>query len=579
MSPRPAAEAYPALFADAEPLLVVALVLAAGMAAGALFRRLRLPAITGQIVVGILMGPSLARALGLRPLFATETVHGLAPLTGFALGLIAVTIGNHLNVQRLRNAGKRLAWLVLLESTVTPALVFVAVLALRRDAAEMAFLLAALAVSTAPGTIVALVKETHSKGVFVKTLVAAVALDNMACILLFELAHNLTREGLLPTGNGGLVAALIAPLRLLLGSGLLGGGIGLALIFATRRVVKPDRLATASFVAILLTSGLADWLGASPLLSCMALGITLANVTPDKDEIGHGVFADFESAIYAIFFTLAGMELEFGYVVPAGLIALAMFAARGAGKIVAANLAMRIAGATERVRRNLGVALLPQAGVAVGLMLLVQEDPALVGLRDLFLAVGLTVVTLNELIGPVTTRLALRASGDFGKDRARLIDFLREENIVTGLRRFGSLEETIRELCTVLVRTNHLKIDPEAFFRSVMAREAEQSTCVGGGLAVPHGELPEGSPLCGAMGISRRGLDLATPDGVPIHCMVLLATPRDQRDRHLEVLAALARAIGADPNIQRQLYAAATPAHAYEILHAEESETFNYWLE
>jgi len=579
MSPAPAAGSGGALLAGAEPLLVVALVLAAGIAGGALFRRLRLPAITGQIVIGILMGPSLARVLGLRPLFATETVHALEPLTGFALGLIAVTIGNHLNFQRLRNAGKRLTWLVLLESTVTPVLVFLVVVWLRPDGAEMAFLLAALAVSTAPGTIVALVKETHSKGVFVKTLIAAVALDNMACILLFELAHNLTREGLLPTADGSFVGALVAPLRLLVGSSLLGGGIGLALILATRHVVKPDRLATASVVAILLTSGVADWLDVSPLLSCMALGITLANVTPDKDEIGHGVFADFESAIYAIFFTLAGMELEFGYVVPAGLIALGMFAARGAGKAISANLAMRIAGATERVRQNLGLALLPQAGVAVGLMLLVQEDPALVGLRDLFLAVGLTVVTLNELVGPVTTRMALRASGDFGKDRARLIDFLREENIVTGLRRFGSLEETIRELCTVLVRTNHLRIDPEEFFRSVMARESETSTCVGGGLAVPHGELPEGTPMCGAMGISRRGFDLPTPDGMPIHCMVLLATPRDQRDRHLEVLAALARAIGSDAGIQRQLYSAATPAHAYEILHAEESESFNYWLE
>lgn len=579
MSPVAVGTGAGALLHGAQPLLVVALILAAGMAAGALFKRLHLPAVTGQIIVGVLMGPSLARMLGLRPLFELESIHELQPLTGFALGLIAVAIGNHLNVHRLRNAGKRLAWLVLLESTVTPAFVFGAVVLLRRDGAEMAFLLAALAVSTAPATIIALVKETHSKGVFVKTLVAAVALNNMACILWFELARTLTREGLLAAGGGSIWTALAAPLRLLVGSSLLGGALGAALIVATRRVVKPDRLATASFVAILLTSGVSDWIGVSPLLSCMALGFTLANLTPDKDEIGHGVFADFESAIYAIFFTLAGMELEFGYVVPAGMIALAMFAARGAGKVVAARIAMRIAGATDGVRRNLGLALLPQAGVAVGLMLLVQDDPAFAELRDLFLAVGLTVVTMNELVGPVLTRLALRASGDFGKDRARLIDFLREENIVTGMRRFGSKAETIRELCTVLVRTNHLKVEPEALFASVMARESEQSTCVGGGLAVPHGELPEGSILCGAMGISLRGLDLPTPDGIPIHCMVLLATPPEQRDRHLEVLAALARAIGSDPVVQRQLYAAASPGHAYEILHAEESESFNYWLE
>jgi len=241
---------------------------------------------------------------------------------------------------------------------------------------------------------------------------------------------------------------------------------------------------------------------------------------------------------------------------------------------------MRIAGATERVQRYLGNALLPQAGVAVGLMLLVQEDPALVGVRDLFLAVGLTVVTINEIAGPLLTRHALRQSGDFGKDRARLIDFLREENIVTGLKvRHETMEEAIRELCRILVATNHLRIDPELLFASVIEREREVSTCVGGGLAVPHGTLAEGERIYGAMGISRRGLDVPTPDGRRLHCIVLLATPPGQRPRHLEILAALARAIGSDPAVQASLFNVDTPAHAYEILHAEEAADFNYWLE
>jgi len=570
----------PALLDGASSLLVLAVVLVAGVAGGLVVRRIGLPAVTGQILAGVALGPSLARFLGLRPVFDLETVHGMAPLTGFALGLVAVTIGSHLNVQRLRNAGRRLAWMMVLEATITPLAVFAAVAAVRPDLPEIGVLLAALAVSTAPATIIALVKETRSRGVFVKTLVACVALNNMACILLFELAHAAARAGRVPGAEPTLWLALAAPLKALGFAALLGGGIGAALIAATHRVVKPDRLATASVVAILMTSGLSEWLGVSPLLSCMFLGLTLANLTPDKDEVGHSVFADFESAIYAIFFTLAGMELEFGYVVPAAALALPMFAARGIGKVAAAQIAMRFAGATERVRRYLGLALLPQAGVAVGLMLVVQDDAAFRDLRDLFLAVGLTVVTLNEIVGPLMTRLALVRSGDYGKDRARLIDFLREENIVTGLKvRMETKEEAIRELCTILVRTNHLKVDPEELFTSVMERESQVSTAIGGGLAVPHGTLPEGLPFCGAMGISRRGLDVPTPDGRPLHCIVLLATPPDQRQRHLQVLAALARAVGSDPVVQSQLFNADSPAHAYEILHAEESEHFNYWLE
>jgi PTS system fructose-specific IIC component len=573
-------DAVAPLFENAEPLLAVAVVLLAGLAVGRLFQRFGMPAVTGQILAGILLGPSLAQQLGFRPVFDRATLDGLEPLTGFALALVAVTIGSHLNFQRLRNAGRRLAWLALAEAIVTPVLVFAAVKLVRPGAPELALLLAALAVSTAPATIVALVKETRSKGVFVRTLIASVALNNMACILLFELARAAVRAGSGGLSNGELLLALATPLRTLVYAAALGGGAGLLLIAGTRHVVRSDRLATASFVAILGTAGLAHWLDCSPLLSCMFLGLTLANVTPDKDELGHAAFSDFETAIYAIFFTLAGMELEFGYIATAGLIALPVFLARGAGKAIAANLAMRIAGATDRVRRYLGLSLLPQAGVAVGLMLVVQDEPSFAGVRDLLLAVGLTVVTANEIVGPILTRAGLRRSGDFGKDRARLIDFLREENIVTGLKvRHETMEEAIHELCRIAVATNHLKIDPEELFASVMEREREVSTCVGGGLAVPHGALPEGDRIYGAMGISRRGLDVPTPDGRRLHCIVLLATPPGQRERHLEVLAALARAIGSDPSVQARLFDVDTPAHAYEILHAEEATGFNYWLE
>ena len=106
------------------------------------------------------------------------------------------------------------------------------------------------------------------------------------------------------------------------------------------------------------------------------------------------------------------------------------------------------------------------------------------------------------------------------------------------------------------------------------------STCIGDGLAIPHGILEEGDDIIGAMAISAEGLSFDTPDGRPIHCMVLLATPPSKRDHHLEVLAALARAIGSDRHIQKQFYSAHSPAHVCEILHAEEeSEDFNYFLD
>ncbi len=570
------------------PILTLALVLVVGLVFGRLFKSIGLPSITGQIIAGFLMGEDVLHVFGV------HEIEGLAPITDFALGLIGVAVGSHFQFKRLRNAWKRLALLLLFEATLIPLLVMAALYFLGERASLGALdhkgiwliapLLAALAVSTAPATIVALVKETHSKGVFVKTLVAAVALNNIACIALFELAHEVVDAELDTQTTLTFLDYLAAPLEQLLYSALLGGLIGLALILWTRHVHRPDRLATFSMVAILLASGLGDWLHVSPLLASLFLGVTLANVTPDKEEIGHAVFVNFEVAIYAAFFVIAGMHLDLDVIQDAAFLALLVVLARFAGKYGAARFSMKLAGATRRVRQYLGLALIPQAGVAIGLIIIVLEDPLFSQteemrlLRDLFVAIGLSSVLFNEILGPITTRYGLQKSGDAGQDRARLIDFLHEENIITDLDA-SSKEEAIAKLVDVLIASRHLETDRETLLKSIMDRENEFSTCLGSGLAIPHGTLEKGKQIMGVMGISRKGLQFETPDGQPVHCMILLATPENQRNRHLEVLAAFARAIGRDASVQNVLYHAKSPAHAYEILHAEETADFNYFLD
>ena len=556
----------------AHPLLTLSVVLIAGAIVGNLANKFRLPSITGQIVAGLIIGPSV---IGI---FSTEAVHALQPVMHFALGLVAMTVGSHLHWWRLKNPAKRLSLLVFFESTIAPAFVFCAVMLFPNANWAMGHLLAALAISTAPATIVALVRETRSKGVFVKTLMPAVALNNMACITLFVLARSVTKSYFDPATDTSLINMAIEPLSQLFYSILLGGSIGLALVFVTRRVVGSDRLATASIISILLTSGISDYLGVSNLLSCLFLGITIANFAHEKENIGHNVFINFQNAIYASFFTLAGMELDLSYIVPGGMLAIAVVFARIAGKITAATIAMKIAGAPKAVRKYLGPALIPQAGVAVGLILLIQEDPAFESIHSLFLAVGLTSVILNELIGPILTKYALMHSGDYGKDRAKLIDFINEEHIITDLEE-KTKEQAIKKLTNLLITSNKLDVNRDRLLESVLQREKEISTCIGSGLAIPHGVLETGKEIYGVMGISREGLDIETPDGQPVHCMVLLATPPDQRERHLEVLAALARAFGKDETIRKRLFRAKTPAHVCTILQAKEFETFNYFLE
>ncbi|MCZ6602415.1 MAG: PTS sugar transporter subunit IIA [Planctomycetota bacterium] len=560
----------------ASPLLALAVVLVAGVLSGALARRLRLPAVTGQIVIGILLGHSVL------DIFTRETMQELTPITHFALGLIAVTIGDHLNFRRLRNAFKRLSILLLFEITLLPCLVTLSLVFVPGTTWELSVLLAALCISTAPATIVAIVRETRSKGLFVKTLMAAVALNNIGCICIFAMAHHAAGASMAarmdPDAGYSLAMTLIAPFRQLIVSAAIGGAVGWLLIFTTKHVVRPDRLATFSLIAILLTSGLADYAGFSSLLACLFLGVTLANGTPDRGEVGHVVFADFEYAFFAVFFTMAGMELDFHYVVSGGLLAILMFGTRLVLKVGGARIAMTLAKAPARVAQNLGLALVPQAGLAVGLMLLVEEDHRLDPIRQIFLAAGLTVVIANEILGPILTRMALHRAGEVGKDRPRLIDFIHEENIITDFD-VETKEEGIERLVDLLISSHHLSIDREKLKKSILDREEQASTCIGEGLAIPHGIIEEGEKMYGVIGISHRGLRFDTPDGVPVHCMVLLATPEAQRALHLEVLAALARSIGSDRNIQRQLYHAESPAHAYEIIHAEEFEDYNYFLE
>jgi Kef-type K+ transport system membrane component KefB/mannitol/fructose-specific phosphotransferase system IIA component len=562
------------LLERAGPLLILAIVILVGVLLGGGAKRIGLPGITGQILAGILMGRA-----GL-DLFGEDELESLEPITHVALGLIAVTVGAHLNIQRLRNAGRRLVFMLLTESLVTPAIVLFTLWGLLGTSLELAILLAAVSIATAPATIVAMVKETRAKGVFVKTLIATVALNNMACIVAFEVARAAAGYWHGHAVDSGAHTDLLdGPAAELIAAILIGALVALAMNQFARLAVRSDRVATGAVVALMLTTGLATTLDVSPMLACVVLGVVQTNITRTRSHLVDSVFADFEPAILAIFFTLAGMHLTPDHLDVAGVVALAYFVARFGGKLLSADLAMRLAGATDRVRRYLGLALIPQAGVAVGLVIVIQNDAGFSHLAGVFSAVVLSVVTINEIVGPVLTRAALRRTGEAGRDRLRLIDFIQEENIITDFHA-DDKEDAIHALVDLMMRSHELHgIDRESLVQSVLEREQQASTCLGGGLSVPHGILPAGQAMVGVMALSREGIPFDTPDGQPIHCMVLLGTAPDERDRHLQVLAALARTVGTDLDFQDRLFNAKSAAHACEILHGEESEDFNYFLE
>ncbi len=572
-----AAASLEGLIGPDEPILLLAVLLLAGRVFGGLARRGHLPSVTGQILVGFLLGGS---GLAILKPHSTEALHSF---TLFALGLISVTVGSHVNLRRLRNAGRRLLYLVLLETLVISSLVFFAIRAFDLCDWPFALLLGAVGVSTAPATVVALVKEARAKGVFIKTLVAAVALNNIACVLAFEMARTLSTRHYSPDDHD-FADVLLEPARQLVLALMLGLAAAAAMIWVTRRTVRTERLATAAVATILLVLGASGVLGVSPMLACLFLGVAQANITPNKDEFVDSFFSSFEPAILAVFFTMAGSNLHLDALVTAGLITFVFFGARFLGKIVAVDVAMRLASAPQRIRRNLGMALVPQAGIAIGLVVLVQDDPifdaeGVRDLRDLFVTAVLASVTLNEVVGPILTRMAIARSGEANRDRPRAMDFIQEENIVVGLEA-KSMNEAIEKLTDLMIQSHHLVgVDRAALVESIVEREESMSTCLGDGIAVPHGRLPNEAGMVGVMGISSDGLPFKTPDDRPVQCIVLLATPDGQRDRHLEVLASIARLIGSDSTLRESLYDARSSAHAYEILHCDDAEDINHYLE
>jgi PTS system fructose-specific IIC component len=217
--------------------------------------------------------------------------------------------------------------------------------------------------------------------------------------------------------------------------------------------------------------------------------------------------------------------------------------------------------------------------VAVGLILFVQADERFSDVAAIVTTVGLAALAINQLVGPSGARFALSRAGESGKDLPRLLDFLDEHHIsvnVTG----DTKSDVIRSLAAQLYTT---KVKPSAsqedFVQKVLEREEEESTCLAEGLMIPHAILDEGQDITGILGISSRGLDLNARDGQPVHAVLLLATPQTDRKRHLEVLAAFARIITSDVNLREQLYHARSAAHAYDVLHADEAEDINYFLE
>ena len=569
-----------------QTLLQLAIVLAIGIVGGELVSKFRLPKVTGWILTGILLRGTAAH----HQLYSgldVDAANAFGPYMNFVLGYIAFTVGAALHFASLRNFGKRLTMLLVGEAIITTSVVTAAMYFIGRrinpDVATMrsALVLAAIAIAGAPGTTVLVVREARSRGVLTRTLLAAVALIDMIAVGVFVFVASYLAVG---ADDGALWHAnwptAIGSVAHQFGFAI---GIGTVTVFTalllTRTIVGPTFVGPTMVVVILGAWGAASGFGVSGILTCTFAGMVLTNVQHDTVRSAEAYLHSIGGVLFAAFYTLAGMKLDLLLVAQAvGLVGL-YFAARFIGKYAGAFLAMSLADVPARVRNYLGLALIPHGGVAVGLVILVQNDPNLSDIASTVTTVGLAALAINQLVGPNTAKFALSQAGEANKDFPRLLDFLDEQHITVELNGTNK-EEVIRELVRQLYATRDKpEIDEQTFCEQVLAREEQETTCMTEGLMIPHCELDTTAAMTGVLGISSKGIDLNAPDGRPVHAVLLLATPKSDRKRHLEVLAAFAHAITKDGNLREQLYHARSAAHAYEVLHADEAKDINYFIE
>ncbi len=401
--------------------LGIAVLLAVGLGMAKLGQLIRLPSVTGFILAGLLLGPS-----GFGVITAEMVGHKLDHFTQIALMLIAFGIGEHVELRKLGNVAKDVAWIAIAQAVAAFILVAGGVWACTlliinpgatgNDNIITALLLGAVAVATAPAAILHIARELNARGPFTSTLLAVVAVDDGLAIMIFGMAVSAAHQ---LTGAGGTpVDAVLAVFFEIGGSIAIGVVTGLFIDFILHKLHNRGEMMTAGLTLLLLCGELTNILHLSPLLAGMMAGFTIIN-RAERDVRLFRALNAFEPPIYILFFTLAGVHLDLSALKPAGVIGLVYFITRIIGKYFGSWLGGVMSGASNTVRRYLGLALLPQAGVAIGLVFMISSDPQLSDWSIIITPVVLAGVVLSELGGPILARLTIEKAGEAGTPSTR----------------------------------------------------------------------------------------------------------------------------------------------------------------
>ena len=416
-------------------LICLSLALIAGLLMSRAAKAVRLPAVTAYLLTGLLLGPFFLGRLGLSRFGfgfgSLAAVEGYGILTQVALGFIAFVIGNEFRLSALKHMGRRAVTVGVAQAVITTALVDIALVALhfaRPDVISLAsaITLGSIAAATAPAATLMVVKQYKADGPLTKLLLMVVAIDDAVGLVLFSASYGVANA--LEQGRIDPMSVVLEPLLEIALSLALGAAAGYLLNLLEVYFHSRSKRMSLSVAFVLLTVGLSmtqfeingTRCGFSLLLVCMMTGTVFCNVCPTSDELMDRLDR-WVSPINILFFVLSGAELDLTILTNPMvlLIGVVYIVARSAGKISGSYLSCRATSCSPAIQKYLGITLLPQAGVALGMAATAAELSDGHMVRN----VVLFSVLVYELVGPTLTKLSLTAAGEIrpeGRTSARV---------------------------------------------------------------------------------------------------------------------------------------------------------------
>ena len=404
-------------------LLSLSVAILAGLLMTRLAKPLGLPSVTAYLVAGVLIGPFCLGRLGIEGLgFTTMAeVEQLSLISDVALGFIAFSIGNEFRLSQLRQTGKQATVIGIVQALCATVLVDLALLGFhllfpQLLDVEQAITLGAIATATAPAATLMVVRQYKAKGPLTDLLLPIVALDDAVGLVVFAVSFGIAKA--MHVGSFDLVSILVNPLVEIVLSLGLGALMGVILTKIEKLLNSNTNRLNMTIAFVFLTVSLAKLefhigpvtIGFSSLLVCMMLGTMFCNLCPLSDELMEK--ADrWTSPLFALFFVLSGAELELDVFADLMIVLLGLLyiVARSAGKYLGAYCSARALGCSRSVYHNLGITLLPQAGVALGMCVTARE---LGEAGELICNITLFAILIYELVGPMLTKQALQRAGD-----------------------------------------------------------------------------------------------------------------------------------------------------------------------